>query len=127
MTSDHLAQARAAFDDGRAMRAIDLAWKAVRPAVMAQDSERIGDTQRFAEQVAAATDGTPHDKAEQLAAYCGACLLEPRDYPGLPWAFSRFFRRSTRSTKRCPDCAESILADARVCRFCGYRYPDPSD
>lgn len=25
-------------------------------------------------------------------------------------------------TKKCPDCAESVLADARKCRFCGYEF-----
>lgn len=26
------------------------------------------------------------------------------------------------ATKRCPDCAETILADAKVCKHCGYRF-----
>jgi hypothetical protein len=26
------------------------------------------------------------------------------------------------ATKRCPDCAETVLAEARVCKHCGYRF-----
>lgn len=28
----------------------------------------------------------------------------------------------TAETKVCPECAESVKAEARVCRFCGYRF-----
>jgi hypothetical protein len=29
---------------------------------------------------------------------------------------------ATNATKKCPDCAETVLADARVCKHCGYRF-----
>jgi ribosomal protein S27E len=28
----------------------------------------------------------------------------------------------TDATKKCPDCAETVLSDARVCKHCGYRF-----
>jgi hypothetical protein len=32
----------------------------------------------------------------------------------------------TPETKQCPDCAETILAAANVCKHCGFRFPGPA-
>lgn len=29
--------------------------------------------------------------------------------------------------KRCPDCAEPVAMEARVCKHCGYRFPPDPD
>jgi len=31
-------------------------------------------------------------------------------------------KAATKATKKCPDCAETVLADARVCKHCGCRF-----
>jgi ribosomal protein S27E len=35
-------------------------------------------------------------------------------------------QRGQAPTKKCPDCAETILADAKVCKHCGYRFTPAS-
>ena len=48
-----------------------------------------------------------------------AILLKPKE--GEPET-----RRVTEGMKKCPECAELVKKDARICRFCGYEfYPKP--
>lgn len=44
-----------------------------------------------------------------------ALLVEGAQEEGPPEADSA-------AEKQCPDCAEIVKAEARVCRFCGYRF-----
>jgi hypothetical protein len=37
-------------------------------------------------------------------------------------AMRRIAIESLTETKRCPDCAETVLAEATVCKHCGHRF-----
>lgn len=50
-----------------------------------------------------------------LVAYGGLLLVGWGIWPGGAQA-------PARRTKQCSDCAETVLADARVCKHCGYRF-----
>lgn len=91
---------------------------------------RIGDVRELGRSVAAslANDPVPAKPAhptppdlDELSALVAALArtpaepLPPRPQVGAPPA----------PTKRCPDCAEEVLAAARVCKHCRCRFDEP--
>jgi hypothetical protein len=62
--------------------------------------------------------GLEHAIAQARAALRGPQVAVSHPAPTAARAAPR------RKTKRCPDCAEDVMAEARVCRFCGHRWTD---
>lgn len=122
---NELDEARRALAAGQPGSAVDHAWRAVRPAVLAQDDDLIRETMRLADEIATQSYGDAQQEAETLSAYCAACIITPRDTQPSPWSFKRLMAFRGSDSKVCPDCAEKIKVVARVCRYCGYRYPRP--
>jgi hypothetical protein len=89
-----------------------LAWRAVRgegeaPAPRVRAAPRVPAARP--ERAAAPEPAAPRDLAALLRP------AEPLDSTAI----------SPRDTKRCPDCAEEVLAAARVCKHCRYRFDEP--
>lgn len=122
MASDHLVLARNALAERQVDHAVELIWKQVRPAVLAQNDPQLAACASLADEAAAMSQGSLRAEAEKLGAYCRACIVRPRaDNPSV-FSTSRLFGLGRSNRKKCPECAERIAIDAKVCRFCGYRY-----
>ena len=60
----------------------------------------------------------PLDLAASPAPASGSVLPPPE---------SSVSEAAERPTKKCPDCAETVLRDARICRFCRYEFDKPEE
>jgi hypothetical protein len=135
MQADALvAKARSELDAGRSGTALRTAWQAVNQAMLQADERPVRDVLPLAEAIAAATSGRERGDAETLVRYCRAVLDGVGGGVAAPGLIDRMLGRGSRreqaapppDRRRCPECAEDIHVDARVCRFCGVRLGEPA-
>ena len=100
----------------------------------------IGDVRGLGRSVVASLANDPRPERdrpslEELAVLVEALAYPPREAP-LPTEVGAVTRppvaeprvgAAPAATKRCPDCAEEILAAARVCKHCRCRFDEPGD
>ena len=115
--------ARTEWSRGRAGRAISLAWNAVNRAMDRGEDTILREAAALARVIESEEDGTVSREARQLADYCEACLAGAGNgtrSEGVLGLIAGWRRR-----RKCPDCAEPIAREARVCPHCGYRLAPP--
>lgn len=121
MSSSGIERAREQWLRGNARAATGSAWDAVNAAMMRGDRATVEEVGNLAQSIADESEGKTQKQAEQLAAYCRLSLEGVGTGVQATSALARMFGR--RKTKKCPDCAEKISPEAKVCPHCRYRFP----
>ncbi|MGZ4398726.1 MAG: zinc ribbon domain-containing protein [Gaiellaceae bacterium] len=118
-----LSEAREALEVGGLKRSLRLAWWAGTEAARDEDEDELRAIIELADRIAETAEGKVREDAEMLRRYCATCLADyeagiERRSP----MQALLGRRPKRAVKRCPECAETVLEAARICRFCGHRF-----
>jgi hypothetical protein len=122
-TDQHLQKARALLDE-QPEQALRHAWRAATIAAQRRDDAALRTVGELGRDVRGRLDGKDERDAGRLVRYCDEAvednLLRRQGFLPRSWSWAR----TRTELKKCPDCAETILRDANVCRFCGYRFAD---
>ena len=118
---EELRKARDAIARGRMRAARRHVWQAANAAARRNDQRALEAAGELAAIIRDTVTGARRRQADILCSYCAAALENPRGGHRTLLDFLFPFRR-LEPTKRCPECAETVKAAAKLCRFCGYRF-----
>jgi hypothetical protein len=113
-----LDEAREALRRGRVREATRHAWAAGIAASMSNDAPALRQVIELGGSIGSQASGAEADEVAQLVRYCRHAIDHPREVRTLGFRIGE----PDEATKVCPECAETVKAAAKVCRFCGHRF-----